>query len=121
MHCITIAMRDTNAPVWTLMFKTEETCEAAWAVLTSEAKSVGVLDDFGQIIQVERSCIAALLREDLDQSLMAYAARALHNTRAQAKAQTMAMSDPALKVAAISRGSPAIHSPFGNGSGMGHG
>ena len=64
------------------------------------------------------SCVAGMMFEDLDKSMLAHVERGLHNARTQAKAQQQAMSDPVLKTAAMTaqRG-PAIYDPQGNGIG----
>lgn len=116
MFCITIALKDTPAP-WTLLYKDEALAQADWDnYKNNPAENISLGDDFGQVAQVNRACVAGAMFEDLDKSMLAHIERGLHNARTQAKAQQIAMNDPVLKTAAMTRGQgPGIFDPQANG------
>ena len=112
MFSLSIALRD-NPVVWTLMFKSKETAEAAYAKLVPSTDDIQ--DDFGQTVMIGPSGLSGAILEDLDQSKLAHIERALHTARTNANAQSRAQSDPVLKAAMMTQG-PAMISPM-NGSG----
>ena len=115
MFCLTIALKD-NPAVWTLMFQTAEKAQKGFDLFAAQASLVLLEDDFGQTAFIDKTSIAGAMFEDLDKSMLAHVERGLHNARTQAKAQQLAMNDPVLKTAAMTRGQgPAIFSPQGNG------
>lgn len=117
MYCITIALKD-NPAVWTLMFQSAEKAQKSFDLFAAQASLILLEDDFGQTAFVDKSCIAGAMFEDLDKSMLAHVERGLHNARTQATAEKMAMNDPVLKTAAISKQrGPAIYDPQGNGLG----
>lgn len=112
MFSITVALANTQI-VWTLMFKTKESAQAAWDAAPDPNTNVRQLaDDFGQIAAFEHRNIAGVLFEDLDQSKMAHIERSLHVERVKVAAQRAAQSDPVLKTAMMTRGNGlGIHNP----------
>lgn len=80
------------ATVWNLLFKTEESANAAYA----ELPKGDVTDDFGQKVCIAFTSIHGLLLEALDASQLGQVERGVHNARSQAKAQERAMSDPVI-------------------------
>jgi hypothetical protein len=84
--------------------------------LATNADSFSLEDDFGQRFIIDRASVAGISFEDLDKSMLAHIQRGLHNARTQAKAQQIAMNDPVLKTAAMTRGQgPGVFDPQGNG------
>ncbi len=116
MFCITVALKD-NPATWTLLFQKEESAMTSWALLQLPGSSgiVSLADDFGQTALVQQTCVAGAMFEDLDKSMLAHVERGLHNARTQAKAQQLALNDPVLKTAAMTRQGPALFDPQGNG------
>ena len=116
MFCISIAL---DQPLtWTMLYKSEEAAVAAWdrLKLGHTEGQFSVSDDFGQTAIINYSRVMGAMFEDLDKSMLAHIERGLHNARTQAKAQQIAMNDPVLKTAAMTRGqSPALFDPQGNG------
>jgi len=119
MHSLTIWFGPA-AVFCQLLFKTEEKAALAYNAYVDFNVSDGISgsligsDDFGQSFAFDLKAVSGVLLEDLDQSQLGQIERGLHNARSQAKAQTRAMSDPALKASMMAQG-PAVHSPFPNG------
>lgn len=118
MFCITIKFKNEPSS-WTLLYNSDEAMRAAWSRSSRETDSgmhYILADEFGQECSIPTACVAAVMLEDLNKSMLAHVERAIHNARTQAKAQQLALSDPVLKTAAMTRGqSPAMFSPQGNG------
>lgn len=118
MFCITLKFKQDAAP-WTLLYKNEATAVKWWdAYIVARASSnpgIAMSDDFGQSLLVDPTCVAGSMFEDLDKSMLAHIERGLHNARTQAKAQQIALNDPVLKTAAMTRGQqPGIFDPQAN-------
>ena len=115
MFSITVALANTQV-VWTFMYKTKESADAAWQLCTGA--SLKLSDDFGQSALILTEQIAGALFEDLDQSKLAHIERAMHTERVKIQANRAAMSDPQIKTAMMTRqASPGIFNPVGNGQG----
>jgi hypothetical protein len=88
MYSLSVAVGST---VWRLLFKTENACLKATALLSSEL--VKIEDDFGQKLIALPANIHGVLVEDMDQSKNAYIEMSLHQHKtsmeAQQKAQRM--------------------------------
>lgn len=120
----------TGNQAWPFLFKDKAKAEAARneARALSEVnshsmssalggRSCKVADDFGR--DGEFSAVTAVVFEDLDQSMFAHIALAIHQQHTQIKANDMARNDPVLKVRA-QMGGPGMISPIpGNGAGFG--
>jgi len=115
MFCISIALKD-NPATWTLLFNDVERARQASEAYEKAADEVSITDDFGQTASIKKSCVAGAMFEDLDKSMLAHIERGLHNARTQAKAQQIAVNDPILKTAAMTRQGPALFDPQGNGA-----
>lgn len=114
MHSITIAFG--NSSVWVLLYKTKEAADIAW----NTPRSNGLLilrDDFGNHVEVKETEITGILHEDMEQSKLGAVERVLHQMRAQAVAEKMAASDPALQAGLSRRQANPILTPFGLNSG----
>jgi hypothetical protein len=83
--------------VWTLMFKTEESCNAAFAKWSNE--SITIADDFGQSCSVDPNEAHGWMVENLDQSKFAHIERALHQARTKVTADKLAEADPTIREA----------------------
>jgi hypothetical protein len=112
MYSLTIAFGETPA-MWRLLFKTEEAACIAQSVVTGEAGSFVITDDFGQTCGFKASDIVGHMLEDLDQSKLAGVEMMLHNARTQAAAQTIARTEPALR--AVGQQGPSVFVPNGGG------
>lgn len=105
MFSITVALANTQI-VWTFMYKTKESADAAWTGGHDPVTTDWLIsDDFGQRATIPRKSPALL--EDLDQSKMAHIERSLHVERVKVAAQRAAQSDPVLKTAMMTRGNGA--------------
>lgn len=109
------------ATIWTMLFKEEEKAATFYDAYintpvshTDDRIPLTVTDDFGQRAVIDLNQIHSVMLEDMEVSQMAAIERGLHQARTQAKAQSRAMADPALKAAMLGQG-PAVHSPFMNG------
>lgn len=113
MHSISISFGPGNV-MWRLLFKTEDMAKAMWSRLNAagEIPVVALADDFGQHCTLTRFSIHGAMFEDMEQSKLAHVETMLHGARTQAKAQSMAAADPALRV---SRMGPPMIQPMGNG------
>ena len=110
MFSLSIALRD-NPAMWTLLFKSKETADAAWAKLPATGE-VGIFeDDFSQRVFLNLNSVTGAVLEDLEVSKLAHIERALHTARTNAKAHQLAQSDPVLRTAAMGQG-PAVLSPI---------
>lgn len=101
---------------WKLLFKTEEGAKKAFEALTAhDTNNAQIEDDFGSTFCTANiSGIAAIVLEDLSKSIMAQVELGLHQARAQAKAQTMAIADPTISAAIRAQGmggGPAVYRP----------
>lgn len=112
MFSITVAFPNS---AFALLYRERESADRSWIRLTSESPAV-VDDDFGQRFEVRREHTIALMFEDLDQTKLALAERALHNARAQVKANQLASADPSLRASNLVAG-PAMISPMMRGNG----
>ena len=115
MYCITIALKD-NPATWTLLFNDADRAKKASVAYETAVDEISITDDFGQTAAIKKSCVAGAMFEDLDKSMLAHIERGLHNARTQAKAQQIAVNDPILKTAAMTRQGPALFDPQGNGA-----
>ena len=103
---------------WALMFNDRETADKAF---DNAIAGASVVDDFGQVVQMNKDKMIGILLEDLDQSKMAAIERALHMARVQAKGNEMANADSTLRAARYAQGGPAMINPMGmpgNGRGF---
>ncbi len=100
--------------MWTLMFRAEETANAASAIMHGEDPKISINDDFGQTINIERKQIHGWISENMDLSMLAHVQRALHQARMQAKGAEAAETDPVLRAARYRQG-PAVLAPGMNG------
>lgn len=98
-----------------LLFNDEARAKEAFDLLTNAPSPViQFVDDFGSSFCVAvPTAITAVVLEDLDKSVMAAVEMGLHNARAQAKAQKLAMADPviAASLRAQGQGGPAVYRP----------
>ncbi len=105
---------------WTLLFRTEETFNAATALVRTpaiaafERENLTITDDFGQMLDVKRSAIQGVLFEDMSQSQLAYVERGLHQARNQIAAETAARTDPVISNyrPLTQRQGPPVITPF---------
>lgn len=101
MFSMTILFGNPALP-WTLLFKTEETANAAWASYRAtkansfEGDELHITDDFGQTASIKRASIHGALFENMDESKLAHVERGLHNLRTQIAADKAGMADPAI-------------------------
>ncbi len=121
MHSLTINFGPTGT-LWGLMFKSEESAQIAYDVLTGTrgeptddynktTSLIRLVDDFGQKVVLERSAIHGYVLEDMDVSGMAHVERTHHQARLQRTASKLAESDASLRQVG-----PAILNPgIGNG------
>lgn len=114
MFCISIKFKNEPS-VWTLLYNSAESMQNAWSKNHLQPHYT-LEDDFGQRAQIDAFCVAGIMFEDMDKSMLAHVERGIHNARTQAKAETVAMSDPVLRTAAMAKQrGPAIFNPVGNG------
>ena len=98
-----------------LLYKTKENAEGAFGALQLAIETnapVRISDEFGQTLHTS-AAPTAVVWDDLDVSKLAQIERALHQARTQAEAQTLARSDPKLRMASAG---PSVLSPFGPGN-----
>ena len=117
MFSIVIAVGPASDKI-SLLFKTEEAADRAMKVIGDPKPSSisKIQDDFGQIVVVRDSEIHAVIFEDMDLSAEGNIERGLHQARTQARGNSRAQSDSALRTAAMMGQGPMIVGP-----GMGHG
>lgn len=124
MYQLTI---QTGNQTWPFLFKDKEKAEAARAAALSMAevnshpmhgiggRSFQITDDYGRL--GDFSAVTGVVFEDLDQSMFANIALAIHQQHMQIKFTAMARQDPIIAKGAQG---PGIVTPFGtNGSGFG--
>ena len=113
MFLLTIKFKN-DPSTWGLMFQTHEDMLRKWA--NANAGTTYILDDdFGQHVEIPVDSVAGVMLEDTSKSMLAQIERSLHHYRTQAKGNQLAMNDPVLKTAAMTRGGPALFDPQGNG------
>ena len=116
----------TGNQSWPFLFKNKEKAEAARDTAAARAEvnshsmvggvghSCKIVDDFGRI--GEFSAVTAIVFEDMDQSMFANIALALHNQHTQMKFNDAAKRDPLIMSAAKG---PGVITPMGvSGRGM---
>ena len=126
MYQLTI---QTGNQTWPFLFKDETKAKEARAAAAGTAdvnvhamhsvtgREFEITDDYGRTGKF--SHVTGVVFEDLDQSMFANIALAIHQQHMQIKFQDMARNDPVLKARAQMAG-PGIMSPFGsNGAGFG--
>lgn len=97
---------------WGLLFKTEESANAAFSQTAFGPGNIDISDDFGQRATIAREAINGAMLEDMTQSQLGTIERSMHEARTRAKVQGRAMNDPELRTTMQARG-PAIHTPSG--------
>ena len=112
MFSITVALANTQI-VWTFMYKTKESADAAWHKRFNTGSFFTFSDDFGQSAQIPTESYGGALVEDLDQSKQAHIERSLHVERVKVQANRAAQSDPVLKTEMMARNghTPAMFNP----------
>lgn len=118
MFCITIKFKNEPS-AWTLVYHSDEAMRQAWKQASTETDAgmhYVLADEFGQECSVPVTCVAGVILEDLDKSILAHVERGLHNAHIQATADKTALNDPTLKEHRRTRTqSPGIFNPMGNG------
>lgn len=115
MFSLTIVFGPSPVP-WVLLFKSQESANAAFELAKNQRPLLLLTDDYGQGIALNSGSIHGAMLEDMEQSKLAHVEQGLHRARTQAKAQSMAQSDPVLKAAAMMGGAPMLQPGFGNGA-----
>lgn len=111
MHSITIVFGPAGTQ-WSFMFTAKNTADKAFATIEGNTPIVKIYDDFGQHAIFKAEDIHGVLSEDLDLSANGMIERGLHQARTNAKGQSRAQNDPALKFAAL-QGSNGLTMPRG--------
>jgi hypothetical protein len=101
---------------WALLFKTQESAEAAFKQMGVHTGWIALEDDFGQCASLKSETLHGFMLEDMEKSKLAQIERGLHQLKTQAKAQEVAGADPQLQRAMRQghQGSPIL-SPGLNG------
>lgn len=115
MHLLTITFGPCPT-AFAFMFKdAEKALESFNFIVTSKmnpGSRVSIIDDFGQQGGFKVDEIHGWILEDMDKSQLAHIERGLHQARTQAKANTMAQGDPALRAAQMMQGAPILQPRF---------
>lgn len=122
MHCLSIVFNAGSPVMWKLLFREKENAESALNHLllvfnqqdVSSADRIGLVDDFGQTVNIKAASLDGCMLEDLDQSKLAHIEMSLHEAKTRAKAQKQAQTDPELRTSQMMQGMPVL-SPMGNG------
>lgn len=112
MFSLTIAFGPAGG-AWRLLYQDETKAKQAFDLVTGDAQTVTLVDEFGQHAFVKLFTVHAAMLENMKLSQLANIELALHQARTQAKGEEMAQSDQVLKSASFRRGSPAIVNPMG--------
>lgn len=91
------------------IFKTKDAADAAYKNITDyihPQNRLTIADDYGNTANFRAEDISAVVVEDLDKSGDARVERSIYEARLQAKVQTKANADPALRFAAGNGGMP---------------
>lgn len=105
MYKLTVVF--AKAVTWTFFFKSKQTVKDAYDGAVSNAEAVCFTDDYGQLAYFKPAKIHAVLLDEIAVSTEGGIELALHQMRAQVKAQRAASDDPVLKMAAMTQGVPS--------------
>ena len=113
MFSVSVFYGETGQQQCALMYRAVQEAERVFTTLTEGVGDTVLTDDYGFRILVRRDAIKAVIFEDMERAKMFYIERALHQARVNAKLQSMAQADPALKAAGLLNSHPHMMPPMG--------